>query len=418
MKYITLLAFGFSLSSVFAATTITVDSVRQRWPWNNKVDVTYTIAGDDATATKVCKLLLTTTINGNTYSVYNPGLNVNVKPGTYTITWSDAPAGMICDTCTIKAVLYTSPAVPSGDDYMIVDLKTGAVSYEGVFAPTDQLCGARGQQLSNARYNVDKFKKTHYVLRKVPKGTYKTGDSVAYPTGNHLNNDATWTTDKVYYIGVFPWNSYQYWRLFDPDNVESYGADQIALCPRPLGLVRDIRGSADVTNQVVGTTASDFKKVIPWLNGKTGMSFDLPTELMYEIAARAGTTTKYFWGDDANDAPKYAVYGRSGDRPKIGWEVVGTKLPNNWGLYDMVGNDWEWCLDSCVAGDDPATHTDVFTPYFSDGAIQLRVRANDAKGNAAGMNPACRSGAQMGSLSSAPQLYVFRVAYIVPNPEE
>ena len=412
--FATILCMATAYMPSFAETTITVNSVRQRWPWNNKVDVTYTIAGDDATENRVCKVMLTTVINGNTYAVYNPGLNVNVKPGTYTITWDDAPAGVVCDTCTIKAELFTSPAVPTGDDYMIVDLATGAISYEGVFPASASLCGASGQKLSNARYNVDKYKSTHYVLRKVPMGTYKTGDSSTYSTGNERNNDATWTTDKVYYIGVFPWTNYQYWYVFNL-GVAGRPDEQINLKARPLGFVRDIRGSNDPTTTPPQEAINNKWFVIKWLNGKTHMNFDLPTELMYEIAARAGTTTKYFWGDDVNDAPKYAVYGRSGTRPGGGWEYVGTKLPNNWGLYDMVGNDWEWCLDSYVAGDDPVTHTDVFTPFFDANAIQARVRAGDAKCNAGEMNPARRSGATMGSLSSAPHIYTFRVAYIVPD---
>ena len=412
--FATILCMATAYIPSFAETTITVNSVRQRWPWNNKVDVTYTIAGDDATANRVCKVMLTTVINGNTYAVYNPGLNVNVRPGTYTITWNDAPAGVICDTCTIKAEFYTSTAVPAGNDYMIVDLSDGAISYEGVFPASASLCGISGQKLSNARYNVDKYKSTHYVLRKVPKGTYKTGDSSTYSTGGDLNNDATWTTDKVYYMGVFPWTNYQYWYVFNL-GVAGRPDEQINLKARPLGFVRDIRGNADPTTAPPQEAINNKWFVIKWLNGKTHMNFDLPTELMYEIAARAGTTTKYFWGDDVNDAPKYAVYGRSGTRPGGGWEYVGTKLPNNWGLYDMVGNDWEWCLDSYESGKDPSTYTDVFTPFYDANATQARVRAGDAKCNAGEMNPARRSGATMGSVSSAPHIYAFRVAYIVPD---
>lgn len=269
----------------FAETTITVDSVRQRWPWNNKVDVTYTIAGDDATSNKVCKVMLTTVINGNAYAVYNPGLNVNVKPGTYKITWDDAPAGVICDTCTIKAEFYTSTAVPAGNDYMIVDLSDGAISYEGVFPASASLCGISGQNLSNARYNVDKYKKSHLVLRKVPAGTYLTGDG----------GTTEWTTDRDFYIGVFQWTSYQYWYLFEGNAAatEAHGAVQVALVARALKFDGDIRGSSDSTITPAGTTAANFKKVVPWLNGKTGLSFDLPTEVMHEIATRAGTTTTY-----------------------------------------------------------------------------------------------------------------------------
>ena len=402
--------------AAFAATsaTITVDNVQQRWPWNNKVDITYTIAGDDL-AGKVGKVTLTTIINGAAYTAYDGPVG-DAKVGTFTVTWENPPAGVNCNDCRMRAILNTCP-VREGNDYMIIDLATGEVTYEGLFLDTDVVGGLSGQALSNARYNVDKYKSTHYVLRKVPKGTYKTGDSVAYPSGGQLNNDRTWTTDKEYYIGVFPWTNYQYWYIFDlgvagrPDN-------QINLKARALGFVRDIRGIADPMNAPPQETVSGQWHVIKWVNGKTHMNFDLPTELMYEIAARAGTTTKYYWGDDVNDAPKYAVYGRSGGRTNGGWEYVGTKLPNNWGLYDMVGNDWEWCLDSYVAGEDPATHADVFTPFFDATATAARVRACDAAGSAVNMNPACRSGADFRDRGNSTTIYVFRLAYIVPNSEE
>ena len=183
--------------------------------------------------------------------------------------------------------------------------------------------------------------------------------------------------------------------------------------------MRDIRGSADQTTPPPQETVVNQWHVIKWLNGKTHMNFDIPTEVMHEIATRAGTETPYFWGTDANLAPQYAVYGLSGNRPGNGWNVnVGSKKANPWGLYDIVGLDWEWCIDSYVAGDDPATHTDVFTPYVSEGAMQWRVRGGGATAVVTGMLSSTRSGASFGDLNNAPQLYPFRVAYIVPNSGE
>lgn len=406
-KTITVAVTAIAASLSASAATISVDSVRQRWPWNNKVDVTYSISGADDTETKVCKVRLTTVVDGLAYVIYDPALNVGVKPGTYTVTWDGAPEG-VDSNCTVQASFYTSPAVPSGDDYMIIDLKTGAVSYEGVFAATDRLCGVGGQELSNIRYNTDKYKSTHCLLRKVPKGTYKTGDSAAYPTGNNRNNDATWTTGKDYYIGVFPWTSYQYWYVFDLYETAT-DPKKIELKPRPLGFVKDVRGAAPGT--VCGSyRTSNQYHVLPWLRAKTGLDIDLPTEVMYEIAARAGTTTKYFWGDEADDAAKYAVYGLSGDRPAGGWVETGTKLPNAWGIYDIVGNDWEWCLDTYSTNDDPGNreNADAFTPFIDESATNARVRGCNANGTAADMNPAKRAGAKFGTKD----IYPFRVAYI------
>lgn len=68
----------------------------------------------------------------------------------------------------------------------------------------------------------------------------------------------------------------------------------------------------------------------------------LPTEAEWEKAVRAGSTTKYCFGDAEMDLPAYAWYNdNSSDHP----HPIGTKKPNVFGLYDMYGNAWEWCSD-------------------------------------------------------------------------
>jgi eukaryotic-like serine/threonine-protein kinase len=78
------------------------------------------------------------------------------------------------------------------------------------------------------------------------------------------------------------------------------------------------------------------------LSVMTGRAFDLPSEAQWEYACRAGSTTLYSFGDDIGLVNNYAWSSANSSST----HPVGLKLPNNWGLYDIHGNVWEFCLDS------------------------------------------------------------------------
>jgi len=152
------------------------------------------------------------------------------------------------------------------------------------------------------------------------------------------------------------------------------------------------KGTGDMP--VVKVSWHDCNKFIEKLNQRTGDRYQLPTEAQWEYAARAGSTTAYFWGDEidcsralyANNPKKYdtCVLANRSFRLAVGQPAPAkTYAPNAWGLYDMHGNVWEWCRDLFY----PYEPENVKDP-FNDRTGTNRVRRG---GSWFGPDHACRS---------------------------
>lgn len=386
------LALGADASGL---TNVTINSVVQRWPWNNKVDISYTVEGGQTrTAGVYCGLRFTLAAGGKTYDIPGYSIGASAENGDHAVTWT-APKGIVASDCSLTATLFTTN-VPSGNDYMIINLTSGEVVFEGAYATQDE---------SNSRYNVTTYKEYSMVLRKVPKWAdkgvlpnaeflssyngYRTGgaDSDGNIFYNSSKNGAHyWATDRDYYLGVFPVTQRQYRTIgadagqnpsgrTDPADGNSPNHRPVESMTwyalrRPTGVTDDFASTSPIP-KVTSMTGTFFQR----LNFLTGnrFGFDLPTEVMLEIAERAGSTTIYFWGDTALDGEPYAACKTTLSGNTM---AVGHFLPNAWGFYDIDGNVASWCLDSSGLSN-LANAPDAFTPTWVSTATSRRYRGGN-----------------------------------------
>ena len=354
------------------ASSITIDSVAQRWPWNNKVDITYTVDGGQS-AGVYCGIRFDLTANGSTYAFQGSSIGASAATGSHTVTLT-APSGINAADCMMTATLFTTNA-PSGNDYMIVDLDTGDVWYEGLWVD---------QEGSDAHYNTDEYKTSKLLLRRVPRWADREAlpnadslPSAGYPIGNdntYGNHRKDWQTDRDYYIGVFPVTQAQYVRL-GLANPSAKNKSNTSIAPVEQVSWDDLRvAGTPPTNDVPTVNAPGTGTFLQRLNYMTGnrLGFDLPTEIMWEIAQRAGATTRYYWNSDDNtDIEQYVVCKENYNTTAN----VGSLKQNAWGLYDTAGNVSEWCRDGSGM-EHLHNATDPFKAAF-DGADKRQRRGAD-----------------------------------------
>ena len=217
--------------------------------------------------------------------------------------------------------VVVEPEVPSsGAKYLVVDLSAGA---DAEAYPVTYL-----DEPPNGGFNTDEYKTTKLVLRRIEAGTFTMGESDCEDNPPHQV-----TLTKPYYVGLFEVTQKQY-ELVTGSKPSSNSGDK-----RPVEWVSwdTIRGNSGWP----ASSAVSADSFMGRIRARTGLGdFDLPTEAQWEYACRAGTTTTYSYGNSADW--NYMWYGSNSSSQT---HDVGTTKPNPWGLYDMHGNVWEWCLD-------------------------------------------------------------------------
>ena len=337
------LILAAAVSSSAFALTVTDVSASQRYPWNNLIDIDFTVG--DASADAQFKIDVKASYLGDTH-ILNARTFVTdpvVKPGTRRITWDigkDCPDFKADD---LRVAVTASPFTNGTDGvYMVIDLSGGknASSYPVRYTTTPP------EHSVNA---LDACKTTEMWLKRIKCGSYMFGKGDADDSTGSFKINLT----KDFYMGIFECTQQQWAQI--TGEWPSWFSNENYRATRPCENItlKSAFGHYEWPRKQEPSSSSIVKKV----RDRSGLHlFNLPTEAQWEWANRCG----YARGRNPCYIFSQIRYGNSIDSEKIdymwspdegGTACVGSYIPNSWGLYDMFGNVAEACLDAGVSSD-------------------------------------------------------------------
>lgn len=213
---------------------------------------------------------------------------------------------------------------------------------------------------------------------EVPAGTFMMGSAEGdSASSRNAKPQHQVTLTKSFYLAKYEVTQEQWEKVMGE---ASYDTD------RNNGYGRYLNENFFSSENPVTVSWLDAKDFIAKLNTLENTDvYRLPSEAEWEYAARAGTTSTYFFGEDDKDLAQYAWYGLSFGSGSH--HPVGQKQANPWGFYDVYGNVWEWVEDSYSRYDS----TPASDPLITNGSEKV-VRGGSWHITAGGWHSAMRKG--------------------------
>ena len=352
----TILALAFSICAIAHAVEVSNVSAKQRWPWNNLVDVDFTVASDVPGEVYMVALDATCAGGAKTFSATTFASDPIVSSGTNRVTWdfgADFPNVRADDMqITVSLVPFSDTSVTP--IYMKIDLSGGPnatrypVSYS--FTGPAHVKGATGEPCQTTELWLRRIRHPANVL--------------VYHNWQYSGEDAYYGRQTYdYYIGVFETTQRQYELVMGRN--PSYFTNKTCYASRPVedfiarihlfgtGVDNGEGSNMNIQKTPENLNANSF---FGRKRARTGLPFVLPSSMQVEWAARGGAYGGEYsvYKVGGVELPLSAVARYTGNSGFVsgvtpardadlttGTAAVGSYDPNEFGLYDMLGNVYE-----------------------------------------------------------------------------